>query len=691
MIDPALSASLAAFDDAALATLANPGLVRRAHRDVAEGKVRLMSAAPGQAEVEADGHCVVIDTKGPKAAPCACKSAAICRHRLAAVIFLRDGAVGTDDPGPPDGGNVAAGEGAGDAQAVPAMAAPAPAPALDPASILAPMTPEPLMKWAGKAAWRAALEIAPAATAVEPSAQSIAVTFPELDGPVLILRGQGLDGIVSKASKARLKAYHAAAVLAARAHFGEGIPSAPPEGEAEGPLDRGPALLDPAFLARVAAALEEAAMLGMNLAPLPVEEALFALSVSSRADALPRLAAILRGIAAQMRLRRARALEFDPDRMLELAATAFALVRALERGEPERRAGLAGKARRAFIEAEPLDLVGCGAERWTTPTGARGVTAWFMDRHTAAWYSTTLARGPGQDPGFHPREAWQAQPYWNSEPLAVLSHAAFTLAQAGLSADRRLSAPAAATATIRERKFRPDAASPGVVHDWSALHAGWMAQVGLGIDAVEEAAAALIAPSAIAPAFFDDLAQQLIWPVRDVAGRWLALTLDHEEPVSAAIEALEANVRTGWQGMVLVRLAREGERLMARPVTLLGAGDPVDLTLWQRPWRETAPVRDWFARLRTGAARPFAVQPRSATDKALAQAWRLCIDLAEVGPSLARSLDAQRGAHAERLERFGLARLAAQLRAADDSAGLLAAAYGLMLARQGRCAPTMLI
>ena len=680
MIDPALAASLAAFDDAALATLANPGLVRRAHRDVAEGKVWLVSTGPGQAEVEADGHRVMLDARGPKVAPCTCKSAAICRHRLAAVLYLRDGDTGTDKP---------AGESA-DAPEVIALSA-TPAPALDPASILDAMDSELLMKWAGKAAWRAALELAPTATGVEPGAQSIAVTFPELEGPVRILRGQGFDGIVSKASKARLKAYHAAAVLAASGHFGMSLPASPPEGEAEGSLDQNPAPLDPAFLARVTAALDEAAMLGMNLAPLPVEEALFALSVSSRADALPRLAAILRAIAAQMRLRRARALDFDPDRMLELAATAFALVRALERGEPERRAGLAGKARRSFIESEPLDLAGCGAERWTTPTGARGVTAWFIERNTGVWYSTTLARGPGQDPGFHPREAWQAQPYWNSEPLAVLSHADFTVTRAGMSDDRRLSAPAAAIATIRQRKVRPDAAWPGVVHDWSVLHAGWMAQVGLGIDAVEEAAAALIAPSAIAPAFFDDLSQQLIWPVRDVAGRWLALTLDHEEPVSAAIEALEANVRTGWQGMVLVRLAREGERLVARPVTLFGAGDPVDLTLWQRPWREAKPVRDWFARLRPGAARPFAVQPRSPTDRALAQAWRLCIDLAEVGPSLARTLDAERAAHAERLERFGLAHLAGLLRAADHSAGLLAAAYGLMLARQGRCAPTLLM
>lgn len=672
VIDPALRASLAAFDDAALATLANPGLVRRAHRDVVEGKVRLVSTAPGRADVEADGQLVQIDARGAKAAPCACKSVTVCRHRLAAVVFLRDGAVG-EAAAPQEAAATS-----GDEQ-----------PTADPAEIAMALDPGRLAKWAGKAAWRAALELAPAATRIAPSTQSLAVFFAEIDGPVLILRGQGFDGIVSKASKARAKAYHAAAVLAARAAFGAELPVG--ELEAEGlATDAAPPPVDPAFLARIAGALGEVAMLGMNLAPLPLEESLFELSVSTRADALPRLAALLRALAAQMRLRRGRALDFDPDRMLELAATAFALVRALERADPERRGSLAGKARRSFTEAAPLELIGCGTERWTTPTGARGVTTWFLAPMSGAWYSTTLARGPGQDPGFHPREAWQHQPYWRAESLATLSHASFTLTGAGLSTDRRLSAPAGAVAAIRARKVQPDPYTPGVVRDWSELHSGWLAQVGLGIDAGEEAAAALIAPAAIAPAYFDDLAQQLVWPVRDANGRWLALTLDHEEPVSTAIEALEANVRAGWQGMVLVRLSREGERLAVRPVTLFGADDPINLTLWQRQWREAKTMRSWLERLRP-AGRSFSVQPRSGTDAALAKAWRHCIDLAEIGPSLARTLDHERQGHAERLDRIGLARLADLLRAGDGSAGLLAAAYGLMLARQQRCGPTLLV
>ncbi|MEI9851406.1 MAG: hypothetical protein WDN24_11875 [Sphingomonas sp.] len=101
MIDTALRASLAAFDDAALATLANPGLVRRAHRDLEEGKLRLVSAGAGTAAVEADGQLVTLDARGPRAADCACQSVAVCRHRIAAVLFLRG--LGDAAPEPPSG------------------------------------------------------------------------------------------------------------------------------------------------------------------------------------------------------------------------------------------------------------------------------------------------------------------------------------------------------------------------------------------------------------------------------------------------------------------------------------------------------------------------------------------------------------------------------------------------------------
>ncbi|MEI9851404.1 MAG: hypothetical protein WDN24_11865 [Sphingomonas sp.] len=94
--------------------------------------------------------------------------------------------------------------------------------------------------------------------------------------------------------------------------------------------------------------------------------------------------------------------------------------------------------------------------------------------------------------------------------------------------------------------------------------------------------------------------------------------------------------RSGWQGMVLVRLVRAGELLEVRPVTLFGAGDAVDLSLWRRPWSLGRPqpanaARDWLERLRASGARRFVRRPRGGTEAALAAAWRQLLDRAETG------------------------------------------------------------
>jgi len=61
------------------------------------------------------------------------------------------------------------------------------------------------------------------------------------------------------------------------------------------------ARIDPAFLAEVRKTLEDAARTALATAPQTLEERLFALSVSGRADALPRLSAMLRGLSRPAR------------------------------------------------------------------------------------------------------------------------------------------------------------------------------------------------------------------------------------------------------------------------------------------------------------------------------------------------------------------------------------------------------
>lgn len=674
MIDAALRDALEAFDDATLATLANPGLVRRARRDVEEGKVRVVGIDIGKAEVEADGQLVAIDTRGPRFASCACKAAAVCRHRIAAVMLLQ-----TE--------SAAAAETTTDT-----------VPECEPHHIVEAIALKPLEKWAGKAAWRAAFDLIDSAGAVEGSAQAVTVAFAGLDDPVRIVRGQGAEGIVSKAAKGLQKAWHTAAVLAARHHYGLDLPE--PEAQPTSAEPEAPATLsvDPAFVAQVDSALAECVALAFNLAPVPLEESLFLLSVSSRADKLPRLAALLRAIAAEVRLKRQRSLAFDPDRLLELLATAHALTRLLARndGDAERRAVLAGSLRRDYLPSEPLRLIGVGGERWRSVAGARGVTAWFFDPMAKRFLSVSNARGPGQDPNFSPQEAWSVYSHWQSKPLNVLAHSRIDLTGAGVTADRRLSSPASASARIVDEKVRPYADWDVVIDDWTALPALFRASTGIGLDMITAPVVCLIAPQDNGAPYFDDLAQQLIWPVRDRHGDWLALTLDHDALGSAAIEALEASVRNGWQGTALVRLERRSDSIAVTPVTLFGPGDALDLSFgWPRGNGTAAAqgksIRDLIAQWRGKPSPRSGKAPPGATTAALATAWRLLLDRAEVGRAQGTTIDARLGEQAERIDAMGLPTLAAALRSARDASGLLRAAFALMLIRQQRLALPRLV
>jgi hypothetical protein len=288
---------------------------------------------------------------------------------------------------------------------------------------------------------------------------------------------------------------------------------------------------------------------------------------------------------------------------------------------------------------------------------------------------------------------------WQAEPLAVLAHARIELEGARRSEQGRLSAPASARALVAARDVRPDSAWPGLVREWRDLRGAWLRETGLGLEADESPTACLLAPAGAAPPYFDDLAQQLVWPLRDAAGEWLGLTLDQEEPMAAAIEALESNVRSGWQGFVLVRLMRAGDMLEVRPVTLFGAGGAIDLTLWRPPYSPArrsgdGSVLNWLARLKASNSRGFARAGRGGTDAALAAAWRQLLDCAESGPALTRSIrggpDGGVAAHADRLEGHGLPALAGLMREAGPGAGMLAAAYGLLVARQQRAGAPLL-
>ena len=633
---PELAQALAPFDEAALAVLANKGLARRAARDVEAGLVALAAVEGGTAVVAADGETVRLDAHGPARARCTCPAPGLCRHRLAATLFLRAAEPAQDDSNARMAALLA------EAAAVPEAA---------------------LQRFAGKAGWRAALDIADGASVALDGA-ALAVTLIGEDLALRFLAGQGVDGVVSKVSAARRKAAHTAALIAIRRRAGL-EPAAP----GDEPQADAPATVDPAALEEIRATLADAARTGLSLGAIAVEERLFALSVSSRADAMPRLARLLRGVAADIRRRRERALAYDPDAALGRLATADALARALARDGGD--AGVRGAVRGVFDRPAPPLLHALAGEDWATP-GGRGVTAHLYDPAGDRWYTATLARGPGQDPAWRPAHAWSHEGVWSGLPMAKLIGRAVSLRDGAAAANGRLSLAAGVGASVAPGG---DLCALDAVDDWAALQARLRERLaGTLRNPAPPVEPVLLRPRRAAPPWFDDLAQRLVWPLTDGGGRWLALTVERDAEEAALFERIGALLADAQPEAVVALATLSGEGMALRPLAVQCGGKLLQFRFDAPPPRTL--LGGWLAKFGRGAP-PFAPAPPDRTRALLEAVASELTGIAEVGGRALGDAGAARLARlAARVDDAGLPTLADLLKPAGTSAAaLLAARY----------------
>jgi hypothetical protein len=498
---------------------------------------------------------------------------------------------------------------------------------------IAAFSTEALRKWAGKAAWQAAVELVESASlTLQPGA--VKVSFPPDGIEVRVLAGQGLDGIVSKVAAPLRKTYHIAAILVAR--------RAADIAETEGANTPGPAepvaQADPSFLAEVEAALGECARVAFSLAPLSLEEHLFRLSVSSRIDFIPRLSAMLRALSRQIRNRRNRDLSFDIDECLDLSASTFALVNGLRHSGPGEALHLYGLVRQEYASAGDLALAGCGADSWTTLSGARGVTGYFYQAAVDRWLTLTLARAAGQDSTFEPTRAYEAQNLWGGNTLSGMSGSRILLTDASESGDGRLSTGQASRASIVGKSIFPDALGwPCRFQDWTLLHqrlSGRLMAAGHG-RAVEPV---LITPHRVGRPSFDDLTQVLSLPVEDCQGRWISLSLAHGRDRPGLLAGVDKMASSGWSGTVIALGFIEGHKFRLRPIAFADGGAICNLGLDDMAAFTKPNLARSASHLIRGVAtyigqRPssFANQPPSTTIALINHSWRALTDIAEIG------------------------------------------------------------
>ncbi|MDP9966931.1 hypothetical protein J2W37_004661 [Variovorax paradoxus] len=546
-----------AYDDDTLATLANPGLLRRAAKDVEAGKIAWAEYGTEAGVVTADGQRVQLDARGPQQARCDCPAPGICKHILGAALWLR--ALEPAAPGRPAG---APSDGPQETRA-PAGA--------DPLAEILALDAAALFKAAGVAAVRRAAAAASSIVEWRVQGGALVMDLPELGASCRWVASAGFTGMVSEVPAAERKAVHLIAIAALRSAHGR--PFAWPASARPAPVEDTARLgeRERAFLLQVESMLEELLTGGLSHVSELTSARLLALNMSARGEGLPRLAALLRNLGGTVDLLVRRDHRAEERDAFALMARIHALCAALARAEGGLAAALRGRLKRDFDESAALDLLPLGAHWWQTRGGARGLTVAFWDLAGARVLQASLARPDASDTAFTRSSAWSANALWSGAGAAQsVCEAALRLEQPRLAEDGRLALGGATRAQPLPAWAADDPRLESIgCGNWSELGERLRDATGL---AAEPFDAVLLRPSDTRPPVLDETQQRLDWLVQDDEGRWLRLGIPVGPEHRQRLDSLDRlTARRAPVHAVLVRIERSAASTELMPIAVLSS------------------------------------------------------------------------------------------------------------------------
>lgn len=534
-----------AYDDETLATLANPGLLRRAYKDVEAGKLRWLEEGAQGGVIEADGQRVKLDAQGPQKASCDCPAPGVCKHILAAVLWLRAQPVADQ--------NAVAG-GSDEVASAP-----------DPLADLLASPGDLVLKAAGVGAVRRAAEMPVIEAEWHVQGGALVITLAELGASCRWVVGAGFAGMVSEIAARERKLFHLLAVAAVRRAAG-----LPALWVASLPVFDTAALSgrERAFLAQLRGTLDELIRAGLSHVGRQTSARLLALNMSARAEGLPRLAALLRNLGGMVGGLAGRDHRVEEHDVLRLIAQLHALSEALlaigelrDAATAARMQALRGRLQRNYEAGGALDVLPLGAWWWQTDGGARGLTLAMWDIAAARIVQAVLARPDGSDRGFDRQRAWSQMILWDGAGSAEsIGSMPWHLEAVRMAEDGRLAVGGATQATALSPWSADDARLAAIgCRDWTDVGDALRAAGGLagpGADLI------LLRPASVGEPWLDEAAQRIEWQLLDHAGRALTLLLPCEERTRQRMLNLERlHARRAPVHGVLVRVgdAARGE------------------------------------------------------------------------------------------------------------------------------------
>ncbi|WP_108820594.1 SWIM zinc finger family protein [Pseudovibrio sp. Alg231-02] len=505
--------TLLAQDDKALVAIASPGLLRRAKAGLTKpDTIENVEVTAESAVLQIESYQVELDKGGPAKAQCGCSATGVCKHILMAVLHLR----GTIEP-----------ETSADK--------------ISAYSEISKLSLDEIERFAG-GDWPQALRIAALSKGAVPTSNdnSCVVRLQAASGPVTFLAGGGLRAAMFKGTEGRRKRTVAAAALVLCKHD---LPD----------VEEVQAQVDPKLLENAGAAVCSALQHGLKGNPLLAQDRLNDLAISARADAVPRLAAMLRGAAMHAGQLATHAPNADPVVYLTELSACYALIRALVIAPDDPL--LTGQLRRDYQPAEPFELAILGVSKWRTPAGARGLTIYGWDGER--FLSSGPARAAGSDITFSIDKAFE-QSWWQGLAPSQMPGKVLHFREPRISEDGILP---------RQLQVAPDPnplrlESLPFFADWQRMRADLVRRMGIGLRMMYRPEPSLIwFASATAP-YFDEINQCYKVDVHDAEGHELKLNVPDKQ-----VGQLLCNWQHNIQG-ALIEGVPEGEGVFFRLISL---------------------------------------------------------------------------------------------------------------------------
>ena len=499
-----LSAALAAADENYLVGLCNKGTVNRAKKD-------LSALTDPESTTENNGvtlklgevSCFITSPLGESR--CSCPSSAICRHRITAILWLK--------------------------QQLDAEPAPPPLPQKPAFQELRAYPPEKLAKQLGTKRLSAALFRHQSGGGPEITETSVVtVDMPWLPASVRLL--EPLEHSSCTCHSKTFCPHKAEALLYWQ--LKEGIAD-PALLQAAQPTRE---VLDLEAVRGVCRAVREtlAAHLATGLSRMPpgVCETVERMAALCHTAKLPELERALRGLHGEYAAYFARSATYRDAALLQRISVAYRLAGALESADGETAPALAGTFRDEYLPAGDLKLYLLGFREFSGRSGYAGTIYYFWERDAHRFYTYTHVR-----PTFYEKEARRrfspAVPWGLPCPLHQVWNFALDLTNAKATRTGNLSASEQCQAVLL------DSRDPGNIYPQELIYTDFslLLEQCSAPHASERERLAVILPRRCEPQPYDTVQQRFTMCLLDDKGRDILLEVRYKKEEEKVVERLE--------------------------------------------------------------------------------------------------------------------------------------------------------